>query len=128
MMQWSRGRSLSALAAQSLGISKRLMTTSSGSQNKGKLPVIIHPYSQSLPSRGYEWCSRCGIRSHEFEKRLGEQHACLDLPRRIPLLRSGICGGAKSYYRQQMNYMFLMTAAIFGLLPVLGVNCDEINE
>ena len=89
--------------------------------NSSKLPIILHPYSQSLPNPGYEWCSRCEIRCKQFQKKINDRHndPCHQLPKRIPFLRSGICQSAKNYYQQQMNYMLLTTLGVFGLWPIL---------
>ena len=91
----------------------RKRTMMSGDQGKKKSPQVFRPYSASLPESGHEWCSRCGIRTHEFQKRIGKQNSCKQLPRRIPLLRSGICGRAQQYWRRQAKVMIIVTAAIF---------------
>ena len=98
-------------------IRKRTMSSTGGAPRNRNQQTSPHPYSASLPEPGYEWCSRCGIRTHEFQKRIGEHHACLNLPRRIPLLRSGICGKAKNYWRNQIQGMILLSAAVFCFMP-----------
>jgi hypothetical protein len=82
-------------------------------------PKIILPYSNSLPERGYDWCRRCGIRSHEFQKKIGEHDPCQDLPQRIPFLRSGTCKGAQNYWRRHIQAMIFFTVGVFSIEALL---------
>lgn len=58
----------------------------------------IRPYSESLPTKGYEWCTRCQIRCKKLEKKIGHHNPCLDTPR---LFGFGICNDAKQYWIRQ---------------------------
>ena len=75
----------------------------------------IHPYSDSLPSPGHEWCSRCGIRTHAFQKPKDSHNPCLDFPR---LFGFGVCTAAKQYYQRQVTSMLLLSIFVFGMAPV----------
>jgi hypothetical protein len=80
------------------------------------------PYSGSLPSPGYEWCTRCNIRCHKFQKNIGQHNACLESPRLFGL---GICGAAKNYWKQQR---YKMTAfAVLCFYPISGSLSEERN-
>mmetsp|Transcript_19438 Transcript_19438/g.29990 ORF Transcript_19438/g.29990 Transcript_19438/m.29990 type:complete len:154 (-) Transcript_19438:57-518(-) len=103
----------------SLRQQRRLMSTSSNHEKK--TPQIVRPYSDSLPRPGYEWCSRCGIRTHNFQKRVGEHHPCLDLPRPIWFLQSGMCENARQYYRNQMNVFLVLSVTLFGVIPAVDI-------
>jgi hypothetical protein len=76
----------------------------------------IRPYSDSLPSPGYEWCSRCQIRTHKFQKPLGQQNnGCLEAPRLFGL---GVCGSARQYYQQQVTHMIFLSLFCFAAAPL----------
>lgn len=75
----------------------------------------VRPYSDSLPSAGYEWCPRCQIRTHRFQKPIGQHNSCLDAPRLFGL---GVCRPAKQYYQQQVNHMIFLTLFTFAVAPI----------
>ena len=76
-------------------------------------PVII-PYSQSMPCPGHQWCTKCQIRAHAFQKpnhQVGTAYdACAALP------AGTICPSAARYFRQQRNVMLGMATIVF-LVP-----------
>lgn len=74
----------------------------------------IRPYSESLPTKGYEWCTRCNIRCHKFEKKIGQHNACLDSPRLFGL---GICRPAKNYLVRQMFTVIALGSICFMPMP-----------
>lgn len=75
---------------------------------------VIRPYSESLPSPNHEWCSRCQIRLHRFQKPIGKHNACLDAPR---LFGWGICRPARNYYQNQCLHMISLSLACFLVAP-----------
>jgi len=75
----------------------------------------IRPYSDSLPSPGYEWCERCQIRTHKFQKPRGYHNTCLDAPR---LFGWGVCGPARQYYQQQVTHMIFLSLFCFAAAPL----------
>ena len=87
---------------------------------KRSAPVII-PYSQSLPSAGYQWCDKCQIRAHAFQKpctsvgqrRTTDDDACAALP------AGTLCPSARRYFRQQRNVMIGMAAVVFTVPSVV---------
>ena len=80
------------------------------------VPVII-PYSQSLPSVGYQWCDRCQIRAHAFQKPCrdddGDDDACAALP------AGTICPSAERYFQQQRNAMLRLAVVVFTVPTVV---------
>jgi hypothetical protein len=75
----------------------------------------IRPYSDSLPSPGSEWCSRCQIRTHHFQKPQDQHNACLDTPRLFGL---GVCASARQYYQQQVAHMVFLSLFCFAAAPL----------
>ena len=88
----------------------KLNTTSNNGDGNGK---VIRPYSSSLPSPGYDWCTRCYIPDRKLQKRIGDHNPCLDTPR---LFGFGICRPAYNYYKRQLSTL----VALFGICLVLG--------
>ena len=89
-----------------------LNTKFNGKSGAKKSAPILIPYSQSLPSLGHQWCSRCEIRAHAFQKPCHQagtppHDACAALP------AGTICAPAKRYFRQQRNFMLGMAAIVF---------------
>lgn len=96
-------------------LSKPLLTN-----NKKTTAPIILPYSQSLPSVGHEWCTRCQIRAHAFQKPLrtarssNKDDACAALPTGM------ICPPARRYFRQQRNFMLSVATIVFVMPAVVN--------
>lgn len=84
----------------------------------------VRPYSDSLPSPGYEWCDRCQIRTHKFQKPQGQHNACLDTPRFFGL---GVCTPARKYYQQQVTNMIFLSLFCFAAAPLYNAtqNADD---
>lgn len=81
---------------------------------------IVRPYSDSLPSEGYEWCTRCSIRCHNLQKKIGYQNACLDSPRLFGL---GICSAAKKYWQKRVYSMVALATICF--VPMNEISKSE---
>lgn len=82
----------------------------------------VKPYSQSIPSPGHNWCSRCNIRCHSFQKPINEHNACLDSPQLFGL---GICDPAKQYWMRQTNAMVAMFIMCFVVFPSSKPSTEE---
>ena len=74
---------------------------------------VIRPYSGSLPSPGYDWCTRCYIPDRKLQKRIGDHNPCLDTPR---LFGFGLCRPAYNYYKRQLSTLI----AILGICFAVG--------
>jgi hypothetical protein len=102
----------------------RTCSNSNNSNDSSRLQMKepLRPYSGSLPSPGYEWCSRCNIPSRKLQKAIGQPNPCLDrrpshASRGWLFFLEGVCPAARHYYQQQITYMFFFTALCFVALP-----------
>ena len=102
---------------------------------------VVRPYSASLPTPGHEWCQRCHIPLHRFQKPIGVPHSCSAIdphpyrrvfrhpilvprrPRQGPFRFWGssyyhrLCPPAQQYYQQQVVWMMGIALVCFGLAP-----------
>jgi hypothetical protein len=92
--------------------------TSKTSSSSSKSAPVILPYSQSLPTVGHTWCSKCEIRAHAFQKpchQIGTRYdTCAALP------DGAICQSAQNYFRQQRNVMLALAAIVFVVPNIVG--------
>ena len=90
-------------------------SSSSSSSSSGPL----FPYSNSLPSPGYEWCRKCHVPSRHLQKVIGKPDPCHQLPS-LPVLGDfywSYCEPARHYYRQQFMTMMLLALVCFVSVP-----------
>lgn len=88
-----------------------------GHDDQKKSAPIIIPYSQSLPSRGHQWCDKCQIRAHAFQKPCHRVAHGMDACSALPA--GTICPSAERYFRQQRNVMIGLAAVVFTVPTVV---------